>query len=270
MDDMQRATTIVYSLTPRALEWFRMRVGPSKMGDVKHARMIEKLLKEQYWPMGYYCIVDWGESSAEMPDIAVLEPRPKTIKDKFGNDQTIKNPFIWDNTTATAVEIEMSPLKNKQQVLRNYNKNKTSYKRIRFVVTSQVHAQQLLQILNEDPPADPNKYFIDIIEFESLNEVTPGVQASEEEEAKKFRTPEKPQEKQIGDTEEAILDYILAHGFTSREEISQSCTGRGMEMSVRSVSRCLKALTDKGLLQRQGKEYLPTELARNRERQETL
>jgi hypothetical protein len=183
---------------------------------------------------------------------------------------TIKNPFIWGNTTATAVEIEMSPLKNKQQVLKNYNKNKTSYKRIRFVVTSQVHAQQLLQILNEDPPADPNKYFIDIIEFESLNEVTSGLQASEEEEAKKFRMPEKPQGKQVGDAEGATLDYIPAHGFTSREEISQSCTSRGIEMSVRSVSRCLKSLTDKGLIQRQGKEYLPTELARNRERQETL
>jgi len=270
MDDMQRATTVVYALTPRALEWFRMRVGPSKMGDVRHARVIEKLLKEQYWPMGYYCIVDWGESSAEMPDIAVLEPAPKTVKDKFGNDQTIKNPFIWDLKTATAVEVEMSPLKNKEQVLKNYNKNRTSYKRIRFVVTSQVHAQQLFKILNEDQPADPDKYFIDIIEFESLNQVTPGVQTSDEEEAKKFRTTEKPQEKQIGDAEEAILDYILAHGFTSREEISQNCTARGLDMSVRSVSRCLKTLAEKGMLRRDGKTYVPTDLARDRDRQETL
>ena len=219
-----------------------MRVGPSKMGDLKHARVIEKLLKEEYWPMGYYCVVDWGESSAEMPDIAVLEPAPKTVKDKFGNDQRIPNPYVWDYTTATAVEIEMSPLKNKEQVLKNYHKNKEFYKQIRFVVTSENHAQQLYQILNEDQPADPDKYWIDVMEFESLNEIKPGVQASEEEEAKKFRTPEKPQEKQIGDAEEAILDYILAHGFTSREEISQKCAARGLDMSVRSVSRCLKIL----------------------------
>ena len=47
MDDMERARTIVYTLTPRALDVFRIRVGPSKMGDAKHARVIEKLLKER-------------------------------------------------------------------------------------------------------------------------------------------------------------------------------------------------------------------------------
>jgi hypothetical protein len=56
-DDMERAKTVVYQLTPRALEWFRMRTGPSKVGDPKHVRVIEKLLKEEYWPMGY-CVVD--------------------------------------------------------------------------------------------------------------------------------------------------------------------------------------------------------------------
>jgi hypothetical protein len=49
------------------------------MGDVKHARMIEKLLKEQYWPMGYYCVVDWGESGEERPDIAVLKPSAASL-----------------------------------------------------------------------------------------------------------------------------------------------------------------------------------------------
>lgn len=119
--------------------------------------MIEKLLKEQYWPMGYYCIVDWGESSEEMPDIGILEPGPKTVKDKFGNDQTIKNPFIWDLKTATAVEVEMSPLKNKEQVLKNYNKNRTSYKRIRFVVTSQVHAAAALPHPERGPAGRPRQ-----------------------------------------------------------------------------------------------------------------
>ena len=52
-DEMERAKTVIYSLTPRALEWFKMRVGPSKAGDPKHLRVIEKLLKEEYWPMGY-------------------------------------------------------------------------------------------------------------------------------------------------------------------------------------------------------------------------
>ena len=36
MDEMERAKTVIYSLTPSALEWFQMRVGPSKVGDPKH------------------------------------------------------------------------------------------------------------------------------------------------------------------------------------------------------------------------------------------
>jgi Fe2+ or Zn2+ uptake regulation protein len=67
-----------------------------------------------------------------------------------------------------------------------------------------------------------------------------------------------------------ILDYILTNGFTSREEISQRCSEEGIEIGVRSVSRYLKILTEKGLLRREQKKYLPTDLARNRERQDTL
>jgi hypothetical protein len=158
MDDVERSRTVVYSLTPRAMDVFRMRVGPSKMGDVKHARVIEKLLKGEFWRNGYFCAVDWGDSSLEMPDIAVIEPAPKTIKDKYGNDQRILNPWVWNYTTATAVEIEMSPLKNKVQVIKNYQKNKAFYKLIRFVVTSENHREQLYGILNEEQPPDPNKF----------------------------------------------------------------------------------------------------------------
>jgi|GEM_PF-3853183 len=41
-------------------------------------------------------------------------------------------------------------------------------------------------------------------------------------------------------------------------------------MSARSVSRYLKALTDRGLLKRVGNGYATTELARKLSRQDTL
>jgi len=268
MDDMERSRTVVYTLTPRALDVFKMRVGPSKMGDVKHARVIEKLLKGEFWRNGYFCVVDWGDSSLEMPDIAVIEPAPKTVKDKYGNDQRILNPWVWNYTTATAVEIEMSPLKSKEQVLKNYQKNKAFYKLIRFVVTSENHKEQLYQILNEEQPPDPNKYWIQVMEFETLNEIQPPAEVRKEEEPAKTETKEAAQH--LSKAKETILAYILAHGFTSREEISLKCTEQGMEVAVRSVSRILKILTDKGLLTREGKKYLPTDLARNTEKQSTL
>jgi hypothetical protein len=251
-DQMERAKTVVYSLTPRALEWFRIRVGPSKMGDPKHVRVIEKLLMEDYWSLGFYCVVDWGETSLEAPDIAVLKPAPKTIKDKLGNDQVISNPYAWDYTRATAVEIEMSPLKSKNQVLRNYRKNKDVYEQIRFVVTSKNHEQELLQILGEGQPADPVKYRIDVIEFESLNVIEPKPQ-EDKEPATQSSPNQQPK------AEEKILSYIKAHGFSTREEVAQQCKEAGIEIGPRQVSRYLKVLTGKGLLRREGKRYVPTE-----------
>ncbi|TLX93023.1 MAG: hypothetical protein E6K96_09925 [Thaumarchaeota archaeon] len=67
-----------------------------------------------------------------------------------------------------------------------------------------------------------------------------------------------------------ILNYILTNGFTSREEISQKCSDNGIEIGVRSVSRYLRILTERGLLRRDGKKYMVNNLARNREHQNTL
>ena len=74
----------------------------------------------------------------------------------------------------------------------------------------------------------------------------------------------------LSKTEETILSYILASGFTSREEIAQKCGEQGIEIAARSVSRCLKILTEKGMLRREGKKYLSTDLAKDKDRQETL
>ena len=268
MDDMERSRTIVYTLTPRALDVFRIRVGPSKMGDVKHARVMEKLLKGEFWRNGYFCVVDWGDSSLEMPDIAVIEPAPKTVKDKYGNDQRILNPWVWNYTTASAVEVEMSPLKNKGQVVKNYQKNKAFYKLIRFVVTSENHKEQLYQILNEEQPPDPNKYWIQVMKFEELNEIQPAMEVRKEGEPAEAET--KKADQHLSKAEETILSYILANGFTSREEIAQKCGERGIDIAARSVSRCLKILTEKRMLRREGKKYLPTDLAKDKDRQETL
>ena len=272
-DKIDRAKTVTYALTPRALEWFQIRPGPSKVGDPKHVRMIEKLLKEDYWPSGYYCAVDWGETSSERPDIAVLVPAVTTFEDKEGLElpQRIPNPYVWDYTSAIAVEIEMSPQKSKKQLLKNYNKNKWFYAKIRFIVTSETHSEQLLRILGEDPPADPDKFLVDVIQFESLNQIGPEKdepdQRMEEEDLQKSSE----QGSTLGKAEQAVLSHIIAHGFTSRDEIARRCTDAGAgEMSERSVSRYLRALTERGFLRKVGNGYEPTELSRKGARQDTL
>ncbi|MDG6924953.1 MAG: hypothetical protein JRN09_00210 [Nitrososphaerota archaeon] len=46
--------------------------------------MIEKMLKGEFWRNGYFCAVDWGDSSLEMPDIAVIEPTPRRSRTSTG------------------------------------------------------------------------------------------------------------------------------------------------------------------------------------------
>jgi hypothetical protein len=174
----------------------------------------------------------------------------------MGNDHKISNPHVWDYTTLTTVKIEMSPQKSKEQLLKNYHKNKDVYEQIRFVVTSLNH-EQLAQILGEDQPADPVKYRVDVMEFESLNTIEPKPQ----EESKVEEEP--PSANRQVDAEEKILSYIKEHGFTTREEIAHECKEAGIEIGPRQVSRYLKILTEKRLLRREGKRYAATQLLGN-------
>jgi predicted transcriptional regulator len=258
-DEMERTKTVVYSLTPRALESFEMKFGPSRTGDPKHIRVIEKLLKEEYWPMGYYCVVDWGESGEERPDIAVLKPSVTTVQEKGAAEAKVPSAYAWDYSSAIAVEVEMSPQKSREQVKKNYDKNRGAYALVRFVVTSENNARQLLEILNEGQGADPVKYRIDTIEFESLNVIEPKPSEQSEEEHEQVQTGE-----QLSRLEEKIMTHIVNHGFSSREDLVQKCGEAGIQVSPRSVSRCLKGLMEKALLQRDGKGYMPTEIGTKR------
>jgi hypothetical protein len=260
-DQMDRTKTIIYNLTPLALEYLQMRVGTSKAGDPKHLRVIEKLLKQEYWPKGYFTVVDWGEGRGGKPDIAVMKPRTREIKDKDGNELRMPDPYYWDYSTVVAVEVEMAPQKNRDQVTKNYRKNTDFYSSIRFVVTSDINVKQLQEILTE-VKADPEKYRIDKIEFETLNDVEPA--RSEEHEVKvEVLQP-------LGRAEMVVLSLVIAGGYTSREEIAKKCGEAGLDVGERSVSRYLRNLTERGLLKRVGNGYEATEQSRKLAGQDIL
>ena len=230
------------------------------MGDAKQVRVIEKLLKEEYWPMGYYCVVDQGETAHERPDIAVLKPALSVTVDKNGNELRGPNAHAWDYSSVVAVEVEMSPQKSREQVLKNYRKNRAFYALVRFVVTTDDHAGQLAKILGDEGTADPVKYRVDVVRYESLNVIEPKVQPQ----------PALEHEVRLGKTEEAILSCIVDSGFTSREDIVMKVGQSGVKVSARSVSRRLKVLANAGFLRKAGNSYEPTDLARGRLRQGSL
>ena len=116
-----------------------------------------------------------------------------------------------------------------------------AYTSIRFVVTSSINAQQLQQILGEDAAMDPNKYRIDLVEFERLNNVEP-----EEQEVSVESEEQTEPEPLSGKVEEMVLSHMMSRAFTSREKIAEKFSEKGTMMSPRSVSRCLKIRNDKG------------------------
>jgi len=67
MDEMERTKTIIYNLTPFALEYLQMKVGPSKAGDPKHLRRNRKAAEGGILAHGYFSVVDWGEGSGGKP-----------------------------------------------------------------------------------------------------------------------------------------------------------------------------------------------------------
>ena len=204
--------------------------------------------------------MDQEETAQERPDIAVLKPAMTVTVDRNGNELRGPNALAWDYSSVVAVEVEMSPQKSREQVLKNYRKNKAFYALIRFVVTTEHQARHLAEILGQEGTADPVKYRVDVVEYESLNVIEPKAET---------RTAPGP-DARLGEAEEAILSYIVDPGFTSREDIAMRVSQSGVRISARSVSRHLKALADAKLLRKAGNGYEPTDPARGRLRQGSL
>jgi len=197
------------------------------------------------------------------------------VTEKGRKDETrAPDPNTWDYSSVTAVEVEMSPGKNSNQVKQNYKKNVGGYSEIRFVVTTENDDKQVRRILSEIN-ADPAKYRVDKTDFESLNVISPGGKKEQEGGAETEHKEEPPgptvesknnpegqktveqagSGQPLGTVEKALTRFIADYGFTSREALVERCSQAGIKTSARSVSRYLKILTEMGLLKREGKGY---------------
>src|SRR5271156_1179260 len=156
--------------------------------------------------------------------------------------------------------------KSREQLLKNYSKNKGAYAQIRFVDTSENHAQQVREILGEEwLMRDPERLQVRVVDFEDLNKIEPG-NKTEEAEGGQEGQPKQT----LGRAEEVVLSLVIAGGYTSREELAKKCSEAGLDVGERSVSRYLRNLTDGGLLKRVGNGYEPTEQSRKLSGQGTL
>jgi hypothetical protein len=287
VDEKERARITVYRLTPSALEVFQMRFGPKRAGGPEHMRVVEKLLKERYWLLGYWCVVDWGDKpGVERPDIAVVKPQTIKVKDKkTGSEIEVPSPYIWDYKGSEAVEIEIYPSKSQGQVKKNYSKN-SAYSKVIFVVTMPEHQKWFEEALGSDLEVDNTRWRVELMPFNELNVNRPSAEATvassavrhdfqsepalpeagESPNSSPGKDEEQVTEQPIGQAvtekgrqvEVLLLYFIAKSGYVSREDLVKKCASVGLRTSERSVSRQLKDLADRGLLIFTGQGYEPT------------
>ena len=111
-DEMDRARTIIYSLTARALQMVRDQGSGRPQDGGREARQGDGeaaeggvladgvLLRGGRWG-------DGRESAGA--GLAVLKPALAVTVDKNGNELRGPNAYAWDYSSVVAVEVEMSP-----------------------------------------------------------------------------------------------------------------------------------------------------------------
>ncbi len=160
------------------------------------------------------------------------------------------NPYAWDYSSAIAVEVEMSPQKSRNQLLKNFKKKMGTYFKIRFVVTSDNHAEQIQEMLGEDwIMRDPERLRVQVVKFEDLNKLEPG--KDEEAEGSQQRQGKQP----LGRAEEMVLTLVVTGGYTSREEIREEVQ-RGGTRGRRKVGLQIPQDSDKEGSSEEGRDRL--------------
>jgi hypothetical protein len=119
-----------------------------RVGGPLHVWIIKALL-EAYSERGYWCAFDRGDRDEPFPDILVTQPVIERVKGKEGKLASRVSTEEWDEASRTAVEVEVSPSKNPEQVRRNYQKNVELYGSVRFVVASRSQMPEIYSVLQD-------------------------------------------------------------------------------------------------------------------------
>jgi DNA-binding transcriptional ArsR family regulator len=173
-DDLERVRTTVYTLSKKGKElflgYFARAAASKRSGGPVHLRAIRREVENTYWRIGNFCFIDWGEDFKEKPDIFVLSPRQIRISPDKNNKELqtwVQDAYSWDYDRAINVEVETYPLKNEDQVFRNFLK--ANGREVRFVVLDTKHIEDIHTILSVRHAIDRSKYTVDYAPFESLN-----------------------------------------------------------------------------------------------------
>lgn len=266
-DEKMQAREAFYSVTPAAEEEFfrfdeRKWSRSGRVGGPFHVRIIKTLL-EAYWDRGYWCAFDRGDRLEPFPDILVTQPAVSRVKGREGKLASRASTEEWNDASRTAVEVEVSPSKNPDQLRRNYQKNVELYGKVRFVVGSRTQMPDITRVL-EDKDRTSFEVVVESAGMpeDELEELCAGKREQTGEDDVRSGTPEESQEKKVSDlggNEFRVLTMILSSGYMTKSTIALK-----LGVTERQVTRYLVHLASMGFLAREINSYHLTEEGRNR------
>jgi DNA helicase HerA-like ATPase len=256
--EKMQARQVFYSIAEAAQEaFFRFDLDKWKksgrVGGPLHVKAMLALL-EEFWEKGYWCAFDRGDREGPFPDILYSEPFVIKGRGKEGRIVGRISTDEWEKKR-NAVEVEITPSKNPQQVRENYAKNYTLYQWATFVVVSRAQITDVREIL-----ADKDKATYDVVykpiglpedELKKLidqGDVGPVRASPEVSQGLPPASPVRPSD--LHENELHLLSLMLSFGYRNKGLLASD-----LDVDERTVARYLGHLKDLGLVQKEGNGY---------------
>ena len=255
-DEKMQSRQVLYSITDAAQdEFFRFdhrkwrRNG--RVGGPLHVRAMRRLL-EKFWEKGYWCAFDRGDREGPFPDILYVKPLTTYKPGREGRVVARIDPDAWDEENRTAVEIEITPSKNPQQVRENYLKNVARYPKLRFVGVSRSQIPQIIDILQDKDRATFSVVYEDIglPEGEIEKIVAAGDEPEKEGEEQGAAPAKEPPSPDLNEKEVRLLGLMLKLGYRNKASLASD-----LGVDERTVARYLSHLNELGLIAKEGNGY---------------
>ena len=255
-DEKMQARQIFYSITDAAQdEFFRFDYRKwrknGRVGGPLHVRAMRRLL-ERYWEKGYWCDFDRGDREGPFPDILYIKPLVTYKPGKEGKLVARIDPDNWDDETRKALEIEITPGLNPEQLTNNWQKNLVRYGKATFVVVSRNQIPEVINILQGKDRTTFDVVWEDIglPEGEVEKLIAEGDEPKEEGSEDEPLVDKTPPSPDLHKNELLLLALMQSQGYKNKAVLSSA-----LGVDERTVTRYLVHLEKLGLIAREKKRY---------------
>lgn len=273
-EEKAEAREVFYSISDSAEEEFFRLIPPpgadNRAGSPYHLAVMQSQL-DKFWARGCFCAFDRGDRSDPFPDILVTEPLVSYVRGEKGKRRATIDPEKWKEKKIP-VQIELNPAKEPERVREHYEYDVRNWGYEMVVVTSPPREVDVRRILQDkarstfevviDSAGAPEDEVEKKLAEEKNREAEARMAARDTDAKREPSAAEAPREKVLEPFDRAqpekielwVLAKVSLTGYPGRPSL-----GSSIGIDVRQVSRYLKSLGKKGLLEKRGNVYLATE-----------